>query len=68
VWIVSFKQIDFPIAFPLLELFFAAKRGSRRIVSLKPNEPLDLVSLRKAGDESVLVSQTRRARLEVVPM
>ncbi len=55
MWVVAFKQIDFPVAFPFLELFFAAKRGGRGFMGLKPNQPLDLVSFRKAGDESVLV-------------
>ena len=55
MWVVPFKQIDFPVAFPFLELLLAAKRGSRRFVGLKPNQPLDLVSFREAGNESVLV-------------
>jgi hypothetical protein len=55
VRIVSLKQIDFPIALPFLELFFAAKRGSGGFVGLKPNQPLDLVSFGEAGNELILV-------------
>lgn len=53
--VVPLEQIDLPIALPLLELFFAAQRRGRSIVRLKPNQPLDLVSFRKAGDELVFV-------------
>jgi hypothetical protein len=54
-WVVSLKQIDFPIALPFLELFFAAKRGGRGFVGLKPNQPLDLVSFGETGNEAVPV-------------
>jgi hypothetical protein len=68
VRVVALEQIDFPVALPFLELFFAAQHGSRRFVSLKPNQQLDLVSLGEAGTEAVLVLPTRRARSEVVPI
>ena len=53
--VVVFKQIDLPVAFPFLELFFAAKCRGGGFVGLKPNEPLDAVPLGKAGNELVLV-------------
>ena len=55
VWIVPFDQIDFPVAFPLLELFFTVQCCGRGFVSLKPNQPLDLVPFRESGNEAVFV-------------
>jgi hypothetical protein len=53
--VVPFEQIDFPVAFPFLELFFAAKRVGRIFVGLAPNQPIDPVPLGKAGNEFVPV-------------
>lgn len=53
--LVAFKQINFPVAFPFLELFLAAKRRSGGFVGSDSNQPLDLVSFRKAGNKPVLV-------------
>lgn len=55
MWVVSLKQIDFPVAFPFLDLFLAVKRGSCGFVNLKPNGSFDLVPLGEAGNEPVLV-------------
>jgi hypothetical protein len=55
VRVVPFKQIDFPVSFPFLELFFAAKCHRPDFVGFKPNEPVDLVPFREAGNETVLV-------------
>jgi hypothetical protein len=53
--IVAFDQVDLPISLPFLELLLAAKRHSRRLVSLKPHEPIDAVALGEAGDELFLM-------------
>ena len=53
--IVAFDQVDLPVPLPFLELLLAAKRSSRRLVNLKPHEPIDPVAPGEAGDEFLLV-------------
>jgi hypothetical protein len=53
--VIPFEEIDFPVAFPFLDLFLALKRGGRGFVNLKPHESFHIVPLGEAGNEPVLV-------------
>ena len=49
--VVTFDQVDLPIAFPLLDLTLASPRRFGGLVKLEPNEPVDLISRRKSGHD-----------------
>ena len=48
-------QIDFPIAFPFLEMLFSADRCLHRTVCLKPDRGVDAIARRKTWDNLALV-------------
>jgi hypothetical protein len=66
--IVAFNQVDLPVSLPFLELLLAVKRSSRRLVNLKPYEPIDAIALGEAGDELFLVLPNPPREVGVVPM
>ena len=48
-------QIDFPIAFPFLDLLFSADRCLHRTVCLKPDRGVNTITRRKTWDSLALV-------------
>jgi hypothetical protein len=51
----ALDQVEFPLAFPLLDLLFPADRCLDRIVLLKPNQGVDAIARCEAWDGLALV-------------
>ena len=53
--ILRLDQLDLPISLPLLELFLARNCGDRIVVDFEPDQLVDSISLREAGNRLALV-------------
>ena len=55
VWILFRDQFEFPTAVPLLDLPFATKSAFASLVNLEPDQHINVVLGREAGEGLVLV-------------